>query len=75
MASGEQAWNNRQNPNIRRLFQCLYGEEAKKKGEGEGEGELFCSVDRYGIMRPTVNVPLGNDTEFVAILIFGCGCG
>eukprot|EP00009_Paramoeba_aestuarina_P003751 CAMPEP_0201511282 /NCGR_PEP_ID=MMETSP0161_2-20130828/3751_1 /ASSEMBLY_ACC=CAM_ASM_000251 /TAXON_ID=180227 /ORGANISM="Neoparamoeba aestuarina, Strain SoJaBio B1-5/56/2" /LENGTH=379 /DNA_ID=CAMNT_0047906709 /DNA_START=124 /DNA_END=1260 /DNA_ORIENTATION=- len=58
VASGEQAWNNRQNENILRLFQYLYGKEA-----GEGEGELLSSVDRYGIMRPTVNVPLGKDTD------------
>jgi len=45
---GFQAWRNRQNPNIYRAFSKIMGRE-----------ELWVSMDRYGMMRPTKDIPVG----------------
>jgi len=47
VASGKCAFQNRQNPNVYKAFSLVY----KRK-------DLWASLDRYGIMRPTKNVPL-----------------
>eukprot|EP01126_Amoeba_proteus_P017957 TRINITY_DN188_c0_g1_i9.p1 TRINITY_DN188_c0_g1~~TRINITY_DN188_c0_g1_i9.p1 ORF type:complete len:253 (-),score=38.55 TRINITY_DN188_c0_g1_i9:679-1437(-) len=45
---GKYTWANRQNSNIYEAFSVLYGER-----------KLWVSVDRWGFMRPTRNVPIG----------------
>jgi hypothetical protein len=47
-AKGPMAWKNRQNPNIYGVFANIM----RRK-------DLWVSVDRYGSMRPTKNVPKG----------------
>ena|SRR3990167_3390117 len=42
-----QAWKNRQNKNIYDVFSTLYN-----------DSDLIVSLDRYGITRPTVNIPI-----------------
>eukprot|EP00027_Filamoeba_sp_ATCC50430_P014829 CAMPEP_0168567166 /NCGR_PEP_ID=MMETSP0413-20121227/14848_1 /TAXON_ID=136452 /ORGANISM="Filamoeba nolandi, Strain NC-AS-23-1" /LENGTH=413 /DNA_ID=CAMNT_0008599315 /DNA_START=169 /DNA_END=1407 /DNA_ORIENTATION=+ len=44
----EQGWKNRENENIYNIFSLLLGRK-----------DLWVSIDRYGIMRPTKNVPKG----------------
>jgi len=46
---GPQAWRNRQNPNLVKVFTKIMGKE-----------QLWVSIDRFGLMRPTKNVPVGN---------------
>ena len=44
----EQGWKNRENKNIHKIFSLLLDRK-----------DLWVSIDRYGIMRPTKNVPKG----------------
>jgi hypothetical protein len=46
---GPMAWKTRQNENLYKVFSTIYQQK-----------NLWVSVDRIGLMRPTVNVPLGN---------------
>jgi len=46
VAEGKYAWKNRQNPLIYKVFSTLMGRK-----------NLWSSVDRHGMMRPTKNVP------------------
>jgi len=46
VADGPVAWKNRQNPNLYKVFSSLLGTEF-----------VVSSVDRYGMMRPTKNIP------------------
>jgi len=49
---GKYCWQNRQNPNIYSVFSNLYGSKT-----------LWSSIDRWGFMRPTKNVPMGKLPE------------
>jgi len=50
--SSKQAWRNRQNPKLYRAFSTIMNTK-----------ELWVSIDRFGIMRPTENVPIGKLKE------------
>eukprot|EP01127_Copromyxa_protea_P005205 TRINITY_DN150_c1_g1_i3.p1 TRINITY_DN150_c1_g1~~TRINITY_DN150_c1_g1_i3.p1 ORF type:complete len:344 (-),score=46.68 TRINITY_DN150_c1_g1_i3:72-1103(-) len=51
-AFGPCTWRNRQNPNIYKIFSTIYGTP-----------KLWVSLDRWGLMRPTKNVPIGKLDE------------
>lgn len=51
-AYGPQAWKNRMGENLYKVFSTLMNHK-----------ELWVSVDRYGIMRPTKNIPMGRLPE------------
>eukprot|EP01117_Protostelium_nocturnum_P017788 TRINITY_DN7301_c0_g1_i1.p1 TRINITY_DN7301_c0_g1~~TRINITY_DN7301_c0_g1_i1.p1 ORF type:complete len:368 (+),score=69.89 TRINITY_DN7301_c0_g1_i1:75-1178(+) len=53
-AIGKMAWKNRQNPLLYKAFSTILQEE-----------KLWVSVDRWGIMRPTVGVDMGGSTGSV----------
>ena len=46
-AVGAAAWRNRANPSLRAVFEHLVG-----------RSDLVCSVDNYGVLRPTRRVPM-----------------
>jgi hypothetical protein len=48
ISKGPIAFQNRQNPKLYEAFKVLYGQP-----------DLWVSIDRYGAMRPTKNVPIG----------------
>jgi len=52
IALGKYTWLNRQNPKVYKVFCDLLGRK-----------DLWSSVDRHGIMRPTVQVPTGKLPE------------
>ncbi|PRP81536.1 hypothetical protein PROFUN_10898 [Planoprotostelium fungivorum] len=53
-AIGPMAWKNRQNPRLYQVYKTLMQTE-----------RLWVSVDRWGVMRPTVNVPTQKDGETI----------
>jgi len=60
--------NNRQNENLYKVFSNLYGHAYQTKCGNGGEGEsmkLWVSFDRYGVMRPTRDIPVPYDFDNV----------
>eukprot|EP01112_Ceratiomyxa_fruticulosa_P021056 TRINITY_DN7331_c0_g2_i1.p1 TRINITY_DN7331_c0_g2~~TRINITY_DN7331_c0_g2_i1.p1 ORF type:complete len:347 (-),score=65.40 TRINITY_DN7331_c0_g2_i1:74-1114(-) len=52
----KQSWNNRQNPRIYSVFKNIWKRP-----------DLWVKLDRYGVMRPTKNVPLRNEEGQVVL--------